>query len=255
MNRRIAFMNEKGGSGKTTLAVHTAAHLASQGLRTVLLDMDPQGHAGKCLNAVLSPQEPSIFEALVKEQIPLISVLKKNRANNLWVAPSDARLADFTVNIVNDENRQFRLAKAIEALGYFDAIVIDSAPSLGLGAINALMASSEVVIPVPLTYLGMEGCIQTLKSVLRLRKIHSSKNPDVRAVVPVMFNGSEGQKRILSSLHKRFSSRLAKVIVPFDDAVDQAQSAGKTVYETKPKSPIATSLAAVSREILDATTA
>ncbi len=249
MNRRIAFMNEKGGSGKTTLAVHVAAHFASQGLRTVLLDMDPQGGASKCLNATPSPQEPSIFEALVKERIPLISVLKKTHTDNLWVAPSDARLADFTVNIVHDENRQLRLASAIEALGYFDAVLIDSPPSLGLGSINILMASRDVVIPVPPTYLGMDGCIQTIKSILRLRKTCSAKNPDLRAVVPVMFNGSKGQKRILSSLQKRFSRRMSKAIVPFDDAVEQAQVAGKTVYAANPGSLASMSLEAFSKEI------
>ncbi len=253
MNQRIAFVNEKGGTAKTTLAVHAAVHLASQGLRTALLDMDPQGHAGKCLDIIPSSQEPSIFEALVKDQMPLTRILKKTRVKNLWLAPSDTRLADFTVNIVHDEHRQSRLATAIEPLGDYDAILIDSAPSLGLGAINVLMASREVIIPVPLTYLGMDGCIQTIKSVLRLRKIHSRKEPDVRAVVPVMFNGSREQKRILSSLQKRFASRMAKVVVPFDDNVDQAQSAGLTVYETNPESRVAISLAAFSKEISDAT--
>lgn len=244
-------MNEKGGTAKTTVAVHAAAFFATSGLRTALLDMDPQGSAGRCLGIPLSPQEPSIFEAIIEEKTTLPEVLKESRLENLWVAPSDTRLADLTLNIAWDDNRQSRLASILDSLDEYDAILIDSPGSLGMGTINVIMAAHEVIIPVPLTFLGTNGCIQTMKTILRMWKIRGRKKPDVRAILPVMFDNSMRQKRFLSFLQKRFTGHISKAIIPFDEKIDQAQFTGRTMYETCPGNPTTISFEKFSNDLLN----
>ena len=250
MTRCFSFINEKGGTSKTTLAVHGADYFARSGLRTLLLDMDPQGHVGKSLGISSRPREPNLFDVLVSRKLSLGEVVKSTKIANIFVAPSDKRMADFTINVVRAPDRHLRLARALEDLTGYDVTIIDSPPSLGIPVINILIAATDVIIPVPLNYLGLDGCSQVLKTIIRIKHTFSKNHLRIRAIVPVMHRVTRRQNLVLEKLREHFGNRVTQAIIPFDDTIDLAQASGRTVFEAFPDCPGAKGMAEVFEELL-----
>ncbi|NVJ28459.1 AAA family ATPase, partial [Myxococcus sp. AM011] len=166
--RRIAFINEKGGTCKTTLAVNTAAWLARErDLRVLLVDLDTQGHAGKALGLDVRTLPRNVFHLLTDDAVRLRDVVYPSAVSGLDVLPSYKEMADFPLAVAGDARRAHRLADRLEAAreaGY-DAVVFDSPPSMGLTTRNILVAATEVVVPVALTYLALDGCAEVADTV------------------------------------------------------------------------------------------
>ena len=146
--RRIAFINEKGGTCKTTLAVSTAAWLAqARSQRVLLVDLDTQGHAGKSLGLDVRSLRPNVFHLLTEDAVQLADVVRPSQLPGLDVVPAYKEMAEFPVAVAADPARTRRLAQRLqpaEAAGY-DVVVFDAPPSLGLTTRNILAASTEVV--------------------------------------------------------------------------------------------------------------
>lgn len=249
MNNCTAFVNEKGGSSKTTLAVHAASFMAATGRKTVLLDMDPQGSAGKCLGVTLQNNEPSIFEALLSMTSTPQEAIKCTPIENLWLLPADQRLSDLTLNIAHHPRRYAKLENMVRHLGDYEYVFIDSPPSLGLLLINILMASDKVILPVPVNFLGLHGCLSALKTIFRLRKELPKNHLDIQALVPVMYRETGRQKAFLDRMRKHLGEQVTQSVIPFDSNVDLAQGLGKTLFEIAPDSPAAHAMSNLFREV------
>ncbi|MDA0999900.1 MAG: ParA family protein [bacterium] len=249
MSGCIAFVNEKGGTAKTTLAVHAAAFTAASGRKTLLLDMDPQGSAGKCLGVSLLDREPSIYEAMLSDTFPPREILKRTSTENLWLAPADQRLSDLTLNIASHPRRYAKLKNVTRHFSDFEFIFIDSPPSLGLLAINILMAASKVVVPVPVNFLGLHGCLRVLKTILRLCWELPKNRLDIEAFVPVMYQGTGRQKAFLERLRAHLGKQVSDAIIPLDANVDLAQGLGKTLFEIAPECPAAQAMSDLFEEV------
>ena len=154
--RSIAVLNQKGGVGKTTTSVNTAAALADSGQRVLLIDLDPQCHATLHLGIELTEGERGVYEALTAG-VPIAEVARSVN-DNLVVLPASLDLVGAELELAETAERETALARALaDYQQSFDFVIIDCAPSLGLLSINALAAVNEVIIPLQPHFLALQG--------------------------------------------------------------------------------------------------
>lgn len=250
--RRIAFINEKGGTCKTTLAVNVAAWLARERQQRVLLvDLDTQGHAGKSLGLDVRTLPRNVFHLLTDADVRLEDVVQRTALEGLDVVPAYKEMAEFPVVVAADPRRAHRLAdrlQAAEAAGY-DAIVFDAPPSMGLTTRNILVAATEVVVPVALTYLALDGCAELAETVRKVGEAEGRPDLRVTKVVPTLYRKTALATAILERLKAYFPDALAATPLGYSVQVDEAQSHGKTIWEYAPRGKGAQMLAAIAAEI------
>jgi chromosome partitioning protein len=184
--RKIAVLNQKGGVGKTTTVVNTAAALAGMGLKVVVIDLDPQAHL--TIHLGLEPQaiRASSYEVLTKEAKFEEEILLVRP--NLWLLPANINLVGAESELVSVVGRETILREAIESVeDKFDYLVIDCPPSLGLLTLNALAASEEVLIPLQPHFLALQGFGKLLQTVDLVNK---RINPElkVQGILLCMFD-------------------------------------------------------------------
>jgi chromosome partitioning protein len=248
--RRIAFINEKGGTCKTTLCVNVAARLAGRGLRVLLADLDTQGHAGKSLGVDVRGRFPTIHDWLLRD-VPFADVALPTAIPSLTLLPANKDLAGFPVAVAAAPDRAERLARRLDLLGedLFDVVLLDAPPSVSLVTENVLVAAREVVVPVALTYLALDGCAEIVQSLDRMRE-ERGVAPTLSLVVPTLYRKTQLAEEILAKLRERFPAELSPTVLGWSVKVDEAQSHGRTVFEHAPRSSGARALAAIADEIL-----
>jgi len=249
--RRIAFVNEKGGTCKTTLCVNTAAWIAGQrGKRVLLADLDTQGHAGKSLGVDVRGLTPTVHEWLLG-QAPFDAVVRPTPVPGLDLLPANKALAGFPVAAAPWPDRATRLAARLAEIpaDRYDVVLIDSPPSRSLVTENVLLAADAIVVPVALTYLALDGCAELLESLDDLRAAHG-RAPELALVVAALYRKTQLADEILAKLAERFPRTLARTVLGWSVKVDEAQSHGRTVFEHAPRSPGAVALAEIADEIL-----
>jgi chromosome partitioning protein len=250
--RRIAFINEKGGTCKTTLCVNMAAWLALRRARRVLLcDLDTQGHAGKSLGLDVRRLAPSAREWL-DGTAPFEAVVRRTPIPGLELVPANKDLAGFPVAAAGDPLREGRLAERLAAVpeGRYHLALIDAPPSLSLVTENVLWAATEIVMPVVLTYLALDGAAEIMASLSRLAERRGSA-PRVTMVVPALYRKTQLAAEILAKLRERFPREISRTALGWAVKIDEAQSHGKTIFEYAPASSAARMLAALADELLE----
>ena len=187
--RIIAFMNQKGGVGKTTTTANLAAALAEKGQRICLIDLDPQAHLTINYGLDPTPDMVSLYNVLVDE-VPLKDAIH-SVGERLWLIPSSIDLAAAEVELVTVLGRETLLKNAIEASGVeYDYILMDCPPSLGLLTINALCAATEVIVPMQPHFLALQGVAKLLETV---QLVNKRMNPrlKVTGVVLTMYDSQD----------------------------------------------------------------
>ena len=250
MSRKIAFINEKGGTGKTTLALNIGDYIARQGKKVLLIDMDPQGHIGKSMGIDVQSARHTIFDVLVDENVSMEEVIYPSSNENLKLVISNKLLTDLVINIARDQNRHLKLKQKIDSVKGFDYILIDSPPSLGLLTVNILLAAEEVIIPVSMTYLALDGCAEIISSIKLVRKNFDHDKIHISKVVPTLYRENPLARTVLGRLQKHFGECVSKTILRFDEKIDQSQSFGKTIFEFAPDSDGAKMLADLGKEVM-----
>jgi chromosome partitioning protein len=249
--RRIAFMNEKGGTCKTTLAVNLGAWLAREkNKKTLIVDLDTQGHCGKSLGVDVRASKATVFEMLVDPGVAAAQVVVPTAIPNLSLIPSNKSMADFPLRVAQDPDHDRLLANKIDALAGYDFVLFDSPPSMGLVTTNIFLATREIVVPVALTYLAMDGCAEVLATVERMRAEHRADDLRVTMVVPTLYRRTTLADEILAKLGSYFPDTLCKTALGYNVKIDEAQSHGRTIWEYAPASHGAEMLEAIARELL-----
>jgi chromosome partitioning protein len=250
--RRVAFINEKGGTCKTTLCVNMGAWLATRrGKRVLIADLDTQGHAGKSLGIDVRAMSPTVKELLLGAA-PLDEVARSTAVPGLDLLPANKTLADFPLEVASRGDRGDKLREMTDALpaGRWDLVLFDAPPSVSLVTENVLRAATEVVLPVALTYLALDGCAEIMDSLARLRA-ERGEAPAVTLIVPALYRKTQLADEILEKLRQRFPRELAHTVLGWSVKVDEAQSHGLTVFEHAPTSSGAHALAALADELLE----
>ncbi len=249
--RRIAFINEKGGTCKTTLCVNLGAWIARKhGKRVLIADLDTQGHAGKSLGVDVRAVAPTVKDLLLG-QATLDAVARATAVPRLDLLPANKELASFPVDVASHPDRTEKLRAAIDAAppGRWDIVLFDAPPSISLVTENVLRAATEVVLPVALTYLALDGCAEITQSLARLRE-ERGEAPEVTLVVPALYRKTQLADEILQKLRQRFPDVLAATQLGWSVKVDEAQSHGLTIFEYAPSSAGARALGALADELL-----
>jgi chromosome partitioning protein len=249
--RRVAFVNEKGGTCKTTLCVNIGAWLArAKGMRVLVADLDTQGHAGKSLGLDVRGLSPTIRDLLLDPALPVEAVARPTAVPGLEVLPANKELAAFPVEVASHPDRAGKLQALVARLpvGRYDLVLFDAPPSVSLVTENVLRAAGEVVIPVALTYLALDGCAEILQSLEAMRASRGEA-PRLTMVVATLHRTTQLAGEILAKLRERFPQELARTTLGWSVKVDEAQSHGRTVFEYAPRSSGARALAALAEEL------
>lgn len=231
-SRVIVIANQKGGVGKTTTAVNVAAGLAMGGLRTLVVDMDPQGNATTALGVEHPEGSPSTYDVIVEGQ-PVQRVIRKcPDVANLWVVPATIDLAGAEVGLVATVSRETKLKNALDAFlaAYMiDYVIIDCPPSLGLLTLNALVAAKEIMIPIQCEYYALEGVTQLLRTI---DLVKGRLNDELRlsTVLLTMFDARTNlSTQVADQVRTHFKDETLATVVPRSVRVAEAPSYGQTV--------------------------
>ncbi len=257
IRRRVAFINEKGGSCKTTLASNVGDYLASvKGLRVLLIDLDPQGQLGKVLGVDVGAVRKSALDMLLdavlgddeRGPLPIVTA----RHPRLDLVPSNKSLALFPQEVSGHGGEEyFYLRDALEGTADYDFILFDAPPSFGMITLNVLLAAQEVVLPVPLTYLALDGAAELTRTVEMVRTRFSHPALQISLVVPTFARRTRMAAELLEKLRQHFPKQIAQTVLGFSVLVDQAQSRAQTIFEFAPRSNAARWMAAVAEELLE----
>ena len=249
--RRIAFINEKGGTCKTTLAVNTAAWSASRrGQRVLLCDLDTQGHAGKSLGIDVRGLSPTVADLLCDPGVQVNDVVCRTPVEGLDLLPSNKQMARFPVAAASLAEPERLLQRKLADLAGYDFVIFDAPPSLGLVTTNVMLATSEIVVPVAMTYFALDGCAEILDTVESVRATHDHRALQVSMVVATLYRKTALAEEILSKLREQFPEELCRTVLGYNVQIDEAQSHGQTIWEYAPQSRGAQTLEAIARELV-----
>lgn len=251
MARVIAVCNQKGGVGKTTTAINTAAYLAALGKYVLLVDLDSQANATLGLGLGHEDNEgANVYHVLVSDQNPQ-RILKRTQLFGFDVLPAAQNLAGATVELVSMDARESRLKRAIDAVRHnYDYVLIDCPPSLGLLTINALAAAEKVMIPVQCEYFALEGLGQLLRTVELVR---NGLNHDLQVlgVVLTMYDKrNQLANQVVNEVMKHFPGRVFSSVIPRTVSLAEAPSFGKTILQFDPYSKAAYAYRQLAEEII-----
>jgi chromosome partitioning protein len=225
----LALANQKGGVGKTTTAVNLSSCLGAAEIRTLLIDLDPQGNATSGLGFQKHDLTRSIYDVLV-DSAPLSSIIQETNLPFLDLAPSNTQLVGAELELVSAFSRESRLLTAIQRLDRpYDFIVIDCPPSLNLLTINALTAASGVLVPVQCEYYAMEGLSELMKTI---QLVQNHLNPDlkVEGILLTMFDGRNNLARQVSGeVRGFFGEKVYETKIPRNVKLSESPSHGRSI--------------------------
>ena len=252
--RTLAIINQKGGCGKTTTAVNLAACLARLGHKTLLVDMDPQGH---CATGLAVPEEQiqlTVSDCLVEgeDRGPLLLTdVTWQIATGFDLAPADIKLAGFEQTMAGVAGRESRLAKALKRVeSKYAWCVIDCPPGVGLLTFNALVAADEVVIPVETGYFSLHGLGRMLETLDELKE-SAGKEVLVRVLPTLYDTRTKLAREVLAELRGRFGDVLMRSSVSFNTKLREAASFGQPITEYDPGSRGYKDFVDLARELMD----
>lgn len=246
--RTLAFLNQKGGTGKTTSTVNVGAGLARKGKKVLLVDMDPQAALTYSLGVKAHELDRAIYE-LLKGETTLEDVPIDRRG--LHLIPANLNLSGADLELAGMPGREFLLQEALSANEvYYDYILIDCPPSLGLLSVMSLTYVGEVYIPLQTEYLALQGLARLTETVETVKK---RLNPglEISGILATRFDSRKVLNReVLAKIQEHFGTKVFKTTIRENISLAEAPSFGKTIFEYKPESHGAEDYEKLCREIL-----
>jgi len=250
MARIISIVNQKGGVGKTTTAINTAVALADHGRRVLLVDLDPQANATSGLGVDHKSLSHGVYEAIAGSVRP-VDAIQPSVRERLDVLPATPNLAGATVELVNVDRREYRLADVLQEIVLdYDVIVVDCPPSLGLLTVNALTAADEVLIPVQCEYFSLDGLDQLLDTIHLVRE-NLKPTLTVLGILLTMYEAeSPLTHAVFHGIYQHAPYRVFRSVVPRHLKLAEAPSHGRSIFEHSADSHGARAYRRLAREIL-----
>jgi len=235
--RTIAIINQKGGCGKTTVAINLASALASRGSRTLLVDMDPQSHCAVGLAVPEEQIEQSIFDVLtahVRGEGLRLSEILWQISDNFELAPGSIDMATFDQHVNGTAERENILRDVLAKVNKeYDYVIVDCPPAVGLLTFNAIRASTDVVVPVEMGYFSLHGLSKQLETLTVLCK-QCPQQINVMVLASMYDIRTKMGREILGEVRKHFSGKMFKTVVNFNTKLKEAASLGQPISEYDP---------------------
>ena len=249
----ISLANQKGGVGKTTSAVNIAAAVGSLDKRVLLVDLDPQGNSTSGVGVQRRTVKTSSYDVIIGNAKASDAVVDTG-FKNLSLIPSQIALAGAEFELIDMEKRELLFRDALEEIkNDFDYIFVDCPPSLGILSINALAASSGVVIPMQCEFYSLEGLSQLMLTIKQVKKLY---NPslEITGILITMFNGRLNlSAQVLDEIKKYYADKLFKTTVVRNVKLSEAPSFGEPIIYYDKGSKGARAYMDIAKEILERT--
>lgn len=251
MGKIMSFFNQKGGVGKTTSVINVATVLAQANKKVLVVDLDSQGNATSGLGIDKGKNESTAYQLLVDKSEPL-SCIKETGVENLSIIASNAHLAGAEMHLINQEKREFVLREQLQKIKEkYDFIFLDCPPALGLTSINALSASSYVIIPLQCEYYALEGLGQLLNTYQLVKK---NLNPELElgGVILTMADFRTNlTQQVVEEVQNYFKEKVFQTIIPRSVKLSEAPSFGKPAVIYDAHSRGSQSYVSLGKEFLD----
>ena len=250
MGKIIAIANQKGGVGKTTTSVNLAASLGVLEKKVLLIDADPQANATSGLGVDVESVTIGSYQLLEHTCSAEEAIIPTN-SPNVDIIPSHIDLVAIEIELVDKEEREYMLKKAITHLkSAYDYILIDCAPSLGLLTLNALTAADAVIIPIQCEYFALEGLGKLLNTIKSVQKIHNA-DLDIEGLLLTMYDSRlRLSNQVVEEVQKHFSDMVFQTIIQRNVRLGEAPSYGESIINYDVSSKGAANYLSLAKEII-----
>ena len=249
--RIIALCNQKGGVGKTTTTINTAAALAEYGRKVLLVDFDPQGALSRGLG-VVNEDVKTIYDLMLDRKLKATDVIVHTEVSGLDLIPANIQLSAAEIQLVAEPGREKILAGVLRpVLGDYDLVMIDCQPSLGLLTVNALTAAHGVMIPVACDYFALRGLQLLIDNTVELVRDRLNERLQIDGILPTMFDPRTLHSRnMLNQLYEDYGDAVFKSVIKLTVKFKDSSQKGKPVTQFAPSSEAAELYRAVAREMV-----
>lgn len=248
--RKQLFLNFKGGTGKTSVSTNYGFRMAEMGYRVLIIDLDSQGHATKCLGYEGEEFERTLLDVIVKK-VPLSEVVQPTPMPNLSFVPSNLSMSTVDLALMPMAGREYKLRNALKELdGQYDLILFDAPPSFGLLNLNALVAADDLFVPVLADFLSFHGLKLLFDTVRSLEEDLGHVLSNIFIVVNAFNQTFKLAKEALEALRTHYPEYLLPTVVRQCTKFAQASSEGVPVFVSAPDSKGADDIQAVIDVVL-----